>query len=237
MEPVTWRWSIPAPVRPNETRINERIRVPQVRVIGEDGAQLGILAVREALTLAQEKGLDLVEVSPTARPPVCRIMDYGKFKYEQSKRERKARKKQHVMHLKEVKLRPKIDDHDYGFKLQHAREFLTARDKVKFTVTFRGREMAHQELGHAMLQRVIADLADIAGPESIPRSEGRTLVMIMLPKPARTGPPPRPTAAPEPAAAKTAAGPTATAATVAKSVSAAKAAPARARVAAPTKES
>jgi translation initiation factor IF-3 len=168
--------------------VNERIRVPQVRVIGDDGAQLGILGVREALALAQEKGLDLVEVSPTARPPVCRIMDYGKFKYEQSKRERKARKKQHVMHLKEVKLRPKIDDHDYDFKMTHAREFLTHRDKVKVTVTFRGREMAHQELGHQMLQKVIAALADIATPESIPKSEGRTLVMIMLPKPAKVGP-------------------------------------------------
>ena len=138
--------------------------------------------------MAQEKGLDLVEVSPTARPPVCRIMDYGKFKYEQSKRERKARKKQHVTHLKEVKLRPKIEDHDYGFKIGHAREFLTGREKVKFTVTFRGREMAHPDLGHRVLQRVIADLADIASPESIPKSEGRTLVMIMLPKPAKQAP-------------------------------------------------
>ncbi len=244
MEPDTWRWPIPAPVRPNETRINERIRVPQVRVIGEDGAQLGILAVREALSLAQEKSLDLVEVSPTARPPVCRIMDYGKFKYEQSKRERKARKKQHVMHLKEVKLRPKIDDHDYGFKLQHARDFLTARDKVKFTVTFRGREMAHQELGHAMLQRVIADLADLAGPESIPRSEGRTLVMIMLPKPARTAPAPKSaTASAIGAVANTAAsnaGPAKAAAKTATTAPAAKAAPAaaaRPKVAAPTENS
>ena len=132
--------------------------MPQVRVIGEDGSQLGILPVREALALAQEKSLDLVEVSPTARPPVCRIMDYGKFKYEQSKRERTARKKQHVQQLKEVKLRPKIDDHDFDFKIQHAREFLAARDKVKVTLTFRGREMAHPELGHQMMQRVIASL-------------------------------------------------------------------------------
>ena len=141
-----------------------------------------------------------MEVSPTARPPVCRIMDYGKFKYEQSKRERKARKKQHVMHLKEVKLRPKIDDHDYDFKVEHARQFLEKRDKVKFTVTFRGREMAHQELGHQMLQKVIADLAEIASPESIPRSEGRTLVMIMLPKAPKVGAPAAP--ATQPAAAK-----------------------------------
>jgi len=114
-------------------------------------------------------------------------MDYGKFKYEQSKRERTARKKQHVQQLKEVKLRPKIDDHDFDFKIQHAREFLAARDKVKVTLTFRGREMAHPELGHQMMQRVIADLADVGSPESIPRSEGRTLVMVVMPKPAKTG--------------------------------------------------
>ena len=203
-----WRWPIPAPFRPNETRINERIRVPQVRVIADDGTQLGVLGAREALALAQEKGLDLVEVSPTARPPVCRIMDYGKFKYEQSKRERKARKKQHVMHLKEVKLRPKVAEHDYDFKVEHARQFLEKRDKVKFTVTFRGREMAHQELGHQMLQQVIADLAEIAAPESIPRSEGRTLVMIMLPKaPKVPGQPATPAASASPAGAAPAAKP------------------------------
>jgi translation initiation factor IF-3 len=198
------RWPIPAPFRPNETRVNERIRVPQVRVIADDGTQLGILGAREALAMAQEKGLDLVEVSPTARPPVCRIMDYGKFKYEQSKRERKARKKQHVMHLKEVKLRPKIAEHDYSFKVELARDFLEKRDKVKFTVTFRGREMAHQELGHQMLQRVISDLAETAAPESIPRSEGRTLVMIMLPKAPKTGAPAAPPASTTAAPAGTA---------------------------------
>jgi translation initiation factor IF-3 len=201
--------------------------VPQVRVIGEDGAQLGILPVREALALAQEKSLDLVEVSPTARPPVCRIMDYGKFKYEQSKRERTARKKQHVQQLKEVKLRPKIDDHDFDFKIQHAREFLAARDKVKVTLTFRGREMAHPELGHQMMQRVIADLADVGSPESIPRSEGRTLVMVVMPKPAKTGAPAAKPAGPAPAttpaakpaaaAAKPAAAPAAKAAPAAES--------------------
>ena len=116
--------------RQPETRVNERIRVPQVRVIGDDGSQLGVLPVREALTLAQSKGLDLVEVSPTARPPVCRIMDYGKFKYEQNLRARKAKKKQHHTHLKEIKMRPKIDDHDYDFKMRHARDFLGERDKL-----------------------------------------------------------------------------------------------------------
>src|SRR5216117_2359550 len=143
--------------RQPETRVNERIRVPQVRLIGDDGEQVGVLPAREALALAQSKGLDLVEVSPTARPPVCRIMDYEKFKYEQNRRARKAKKKQHVTQLKEIKMRPKIDDHDYGFKMDHARAFLAERDKVKFTVTFRGREMAHQEIGHKLIQRIIGD--------------------------------------------------------------------------------
>jgi translation initiation factor IF-3 len=170
-----------------EARVNERIRVPQVRVIGEDGEQIGILPAREALMLAQEKGLDLVEVSPTARPPVCRIMDYGKFKYEQSRRARKAKKKQHVVQLKEIKMRPKIEDHDYDFKIQHAREFLQERHKVKLTVTFRGREMAHQELGTKLVERALAALAEMGTPETSVRSEGRTLVVIVMPKPAKPG--------------------------------------------------
>jgi translation initiation factor IF-3 len=169
--------------------VNERIRVPQVRVIADDGTQVGVLPVREALALAQSKGLDLVEVSPTARPPVCRIMDYGKFKYEQNRRARKAKKKQHQMQLKEIKMRPKIEEHDYGFKLQHAREFLESRDKVKFTVTFRGREIAHQDIGHKLIQRAIADLAEIASVESPPRSEGRTLTTVLMPKPPKPGTP------------------------------------------------
>ena len=185
-----------------ETRINERIRVPQVRVIGEDGSQVGVLATREALAMAQSKGLDLVEVSPTARPPVCRIMDYGKFKYEQNRRARKARKNQHVMHLKEIKMRPKIDDHDYGFKMDHAREFLGDRDKVKFTITFRGREMARQEIGRQLIERIIADLADVASVEQSARSEGRTLTMVMMPKPVQQQQP-KPGPKPEKAAAAT----------------------------------
>jgi translation initiation factor IF-3 len=170
-----------------EVRVNERIRVPQVRVIGDDGAQVGVLPAREALALAQSKGLDLVEVSPTARPPVCRIMDYGKYKYEQNRRARVAKKKQHQMQLKEVKMRPKIDDHDYDFKVRHARDFLDARDKVKVTVTFRGREMAHQEIGYALIQKVIGELADVALVESPPRSEGRTLNAVLMPKPKSSG--------------------------------------------------
>src|SRR5262245_26046593 len=171
--------------RQPETRVNERIRVPQVRVIGDDGEQVGVLPVRDALALASSKGLDLVEISPTARPPVCRIMNYGKFKYEESRRARKAKKKQHVTQLKEIKMRPKIEDHDYGFKMDHAREFLEERDKVKFTVTFRGREVAHPEIGHRLIQRIIADLGELAVVESPARSEGRTLTMVVMPKPNR----------------------------------------------------
>ena len=156
-----------------------------MRLIDDAGEQVGIIATRDALTMAQERGLDLVEVSPTARPPVCRIMDYGKFKYEQSKRERVARKKQHVVHLKEVKLRPKIEAHDYQTKMQHAREFLEEKNKVKFTVTFRGREIAHPEIGHRLLMKAIGDLADLASAEANPRTEGRMLTVTLLPKPGK----------------------------------------------------
>ena len=172
--------------------------MPQVRVIADDGTQVGVLTSREALALAQSKGLDLVEVSPTARPPVCRIMDYGKFKYEQNRRARKAKKKQHQMQLKEIKMRPKIEEHDYGFKMQHAREFLTSRDKVKITVTFRGREIAHQDIGYRLIQKVITGLADVASVESAPRSEGRTINAVLMPKPAKPGG--KPEGAPAPAA-------------------------------------
>jgi translation initiation factor IF-3 len=174
--------------RQPETRVNERIRVPQVRVIGDDGQQVGVLPVREALALAQSKGLDLVEVSPTARPPVCRIMDYGKFKYEQNLRARKAKKKQHHTHLKEVKMRPKIDDHDYDFKMRHAREFLGERDKVKFTITFRGREMAHTEIGHELMRKILAELTDIGIVESPPRQEGRSINAVVMPKQQKIAP-------------------------------------------------
>jgi translation initiation factor IF-3 len=169
-------------IKQPEVRVNERIRVPQVRVIADDGAQVGVLAVREALALAQSKGLDLVEVSPTARPPVCRIMDYGKFKYEQNRRARKAKKKQHQMQLKEIKMRPKIEEHDYSFKIEHARQFLQSRDKVKVTITFRGREMAHQDIGYKLIQKVIEALTEVSTVESNPRSEGRTLSAVLMPK-------------------------------------------------------
>jgi translation initiation factor IF-3 len=175
--------AITIPGKQQEARVNERIRVPQVRVIGDDGSQIGILTTREALAMAQSKGLDLVEVAATSRPPVCRIMDYGKFKYEQNLRARKARKNQHQMQLKEVKMRPKIEDHDYNFKLRHAREFLEERDKVKFTITFRGREMARMELGYKIIDQILIDLAEIAVVESPARAEGRTLSMVVSPKP------------------------------------------------------
>jgi translation initiation factor IF-3 len=170
-----------------EVRVNERIRVPQVRVIGDDGQQVGVLATREALAMAQSRGLDLVEVSPTARPPVCRIMDYGKFKYEQNRRARKAKKKQHQMQLKEIKMRPKIDDHDYDFKMNHARQFLLGRDKVKFTITFRGREIAHMDIGQVLIRRIIAELTEVSTVESAPRAEGRSLTTVLMPKPPKPG--------------------------------------------------
>lgn len=160
-----------------------------MRVIGDDGSQVGILTTREALAMAQSKGLDLVEVAATSRPPVCRIMDYGKFKYEQNLRARKARKNQHQMQLKEVKMRPKIEDHDYNFKLRHAREFLAERDKVKFTITFRGREMARMELGYKIIEQILVDLAEIMVVETPARAEGRTLTMVVSPKPITGGKP------------------------------------------------
>jgi translation initiation factor IF-3 len=153
-----------------------------VRVISPDGGQLGVMAISEALKLAQTQNCDLVEVAPKARPPVCRIMDFGKFKYEQSKHERQAKKKQHVYQIKEVKVRPKIEEHDYEFKLRNARKFLMSRDKVKFTCVYRGREMTHQELGVALMEKVVEDLADVGFVESRPMMEGRALVMIVAPR-------------------------------------------------------
>ncbi len=150
---------------------------------------MGILAIREALAYAQERLLDLVDVSPTARPPVCRVMDFGKYKYEQNKKLQKARKKQHVTHLKEVKLRPKIEEHDYRFKVNNGRRFLELHDKVKFTVTFRGREMAHTDAGFRLLDKVVKDLEEVGQVENPPRLEGRNLVLLMVPRSAVVKPP------------------------------------------------
>ena len=162
--------------------MNERIRVPMVRVISPEGNQLGVMAISEALKLAQVRECDLVEVAPKARPPVCRIMDFGKFKYEQSKQERQAKKKHHTYQIKEIKVRPKTEEHDFAFKVRNARKFLAARDKVKFTCLYRGRELSHQELGVALLNKIVEDLADVAFVESAPSMEGRALVMVMAPK-------------------------------------------------------
>jgi translation initiation factor IF-3 len=141
-----------------------------------------VLSIEAALEKAGTEGLDLVEVNPMSKPPVCKIMDYGKYKYETSRAAKAAKKKQHQMQLKEVKMRPKIEDHDYDFKLKHARTFLEQRDKVKFTVTFRGREMAHQELGYKIIEQVLIDLADVAVVEQSPRAEGRTVSLVLSPK-------------------------------------------------------
>ena len=165
-------------------RVNRRIRIPQVRVIDDDGEQLGVLPTSEALAMAEERGLDLVEVSPKARPPVCKIMDYGKYMYQLRKRAKEAKKRQHVTIVKEVKMRPKIEPHDYDFKVRHARQFLEAGDKVKVTVNFRGRELAHKELGRRLMERAIEDLDDIANVEVPIRSEGRSMVMVLAAKPA-----------------------------------------------------
>jgi translation initiation factor IF-3 len=150
-------------------------------VVGEDGEQLGILPTRDALAKARELSLDLVEVSPKSRPPVCRIMDFGKYKYEQAKKTRVARKRQHQVVLKEIKLRPKIEKHDYEFKKKHITEFLEHGDKVKVTLMFRGREMAHSELGRKLLDKLSEDLKDIAKVEAPPRQEGRMMILLLAP--------------------------------------------------------
>jgi translation initiation factor IF-3 len=151
-------------------------------VIGPDGAQIGILAVRDALKLAEEQGLDLVEVAPLAKPPVCKIIDYGKFKYEQKKKAQEARKNQTVVLVKEVKMRPKTDTHDFDFKANHARRFLQEGHKVKASIVFRGREMAHQEIGLEHLNKLAERLADICLVEQPPRIEGRAMSMILAPR-------------------------------------------------------
>jgi translation initiation factor IF-3 len=153
-----------------------------VRVIADNGDQLGVLTIDEAIAAANERGLDLVEVAPLARPPVVKIMDYGKFKFEQAKAARAAKKKQHVIHLKELKYRPGIDDHDFDFKTRHAREFLADGNKVKVTMMYRGRQMAHIELGREVLDRVALELKDIGKIEQEPKLEGRNMSMVLAPK-------------------------------------------------------
>jgi translation initiation factor IF-3 len=158
------------------------IRASEVRLIGADGEQVGIMPLAEALTRAVEATLDLVEVAPQANPPVCRIMDYGKFKYEQSKKVQESRKKQTVIQVKEVKFRPKIENHDVAFKVKNIRRFLAQKDKTKISLIFRGREIAHPQIGIALLNRVAAQLEDIGTVEQAPKIEGRNLTMIIAPK-------------------------------------------------------
>ncbi|WP_129793703.1 translation initiation factor IF-3 [Sphingosinicella sp. CPCC 101087] len=163
-------------------RYNELISVPRVRVIDENGDNLGVLLTAEAIEQAQEAGLDLVEVSPNADPPVCKFLDVGKYKYEAQKKANLARKSQKTQEIKEIKMRPNIDDHDYGVKMRKIHEFIEEGDKVKVTLRFRGRELAHGELGMQLLQRVQADVAEIAKVEQHPRMEGRQMLMVLAPR-------------------------------------------------------
>ncbi len=157
------------------------IRAPQIRLIDHEGQNAGVVSPREALEMAEEVGLDLVEISPNATPPVCKIMDFGKFKYEQQKKAAEAKKKQKVTEIKEVKFRPNIDTHDYDVKMRSVTKFLGEGDKVKVTLRFRGREMAHQELGRDLLQRVAGDIESMGKVESMPKMEGRQMTMVIAP--------------------------------------------------------
>jgi len=163
-------------------RVNREIRIREVRVIDDAGEQLGILPIEDALKAAEERSLDLVEVAPLAKPPVCKIMDFGKYKYEQSKKLAESRKHQKIIQVKEVKMRPATDEHDYQFKLNHMRRFLAQGDKVKVTIVFRGREMAHTDLGMVLLNRVAVEIAESGNVEQTPKQEGRAMMMIIAPK-------------------------------------------------------
>jgi len=171
----------PAPAR-DGPRVNEQIGASNVRLIDHRGEQVGIVPRTQALQMASDLGLDLVEISPSADPPVCKILDYGKFKYEAQKKAAEARKRQKTIDVKEIKMRPAINDHDYDVKMRAVRRFLEEGDKVKVTLRFRGRELAHQELGHKVLDRVRQDVADSTKVEQEPRMEGRQLVMVIAPK-------------------------------------------------------
>ena len=163
-------------------RVNEQITAEQVRVVGADGEVIGVVSVQEGIEHAYDAGLDLVEVSPNADPPVCKILDYGKFKYEAQKKANEARKKQKVIEVKEIKMRPNIDDHDYEVKMRNVKKFIDGGDKVKMTIRFRGREMAHQDLGLAVLHRVREEMDELAKVEQFPKTEGRMMTMVLAPK-------------------------------------------------------
>jgi translation initiation factor IF-3 len=171
-----------APPSREGPRINEEIRVPTVRLIDHNKEMQGIVPIREALARAAEAGLDLVEISPNQTPPVCRIVDYGKLKYEEQKKKNEAKKRQRVTEIKEIKIRPNIDDHDYEVKMRSMRAFLEEGDKVKVTLRFRGREMAHMDLGAKVLERVRVETDALAKVEQMPRVEGRQMVMVLTPK-------------------------------------------------------
>ncbi|MFM7448966.1 MAG: translation initiation factor IF-3 [Leptolyngbyaceae cyanobacterium] len=162
--------------------INERIRFPKIRVIDSDGSQLGIMTPREAMQIADERELDLVLVSDKADPPVCRVMDYGKYKFEQEKKAREAKKKQHTVDVKEVKMRYKIEEHDYNVRISQARRFLKDGDKVKATIMFRGREIQHSDIAEDLLKRMATDLQELAEVQQAPKREGRNMMMLLAPK-------------------------------------------------------
>ena len=183
--PVPRRFDRQPPER-DTTRINERIRVPEVRLIDEDGQQVGIMRTQEALRYAQDRDLDLVEVAPDAKPPVCRVLDYSKYKYEQNQKQKAARKHQQQINVREIKFRPKIAQHDYDTKKCHVTRFLKARDKVKVTIMFRGREMAHPERGEMILNRLAEELEELAVVEQRPQQDGRNMTMMLAPQRAGT---------------------------------------------------
>ena len=178
--PVPRRFDRRPPER-DQTRINERIRVPEVRLIDENGQQVGIMRTQEALRYAQDRDLDLVEVAPDAKPPVCRVLDYSKYKYEQNQKQKAARKHQQQINVREIKFRPKIAQHDYDTKKGHVERFLKGRDKVKVTIMFRGREMAHPERGEMILNRLADELQDLAVIEQRPQQDGRNMTMMLAP--------------------------------------------------------
>jgi translation initiation factor IF-3 len=171
-----------APPEKSGPRANEDIRVPQVRLIGADGSLIGVVTIQAALSAAEDSGLDLVEISPNADPPVCKLLDYGKFKYEAQKKANEARKRQKTIDVKEIKMRPNIDDHDYEVKMRAMAKFIGEGDKVKFTIRFRGRELAHPEIGRKLLDRIREEAEELAKIESMAKMEGRQMIMVMAPK-------------------------------------------------------
>ncbi len=180
---IAFRGPIDNRSRAPQVRVNHRIRVPEVRVIADDGAQLGIMSSSEALRLAQDKGLDLVEVNPKAEPPVCKVMDYGKFKYEEKKKANEARKRQTTVEIKEVKVRPKTDEHDLDTKIKHIKRFLEEGNKAKITVRFRGREVTHPEKGREVVDDILRALEGMIVIEQNPQMEGKTMTALLAPKP------------------------------------------------------